>query len=354
MLPREFIRNRIRSDAFLNRFLEGSGALEALLEEQELAPGASFLHDCDSSVEPYLVSAREGRFLTGGGGVPPPRRAAWGGEWDGGLRWRPELSLGGAKARLRVPFDIPRELHVVEWGRAGDVGTTSRGAAVCVAGDYLYVIGGVDVNGRATAANYRAALDPRLVQLARKDFKQIAYMHTARAWCSCAVFTSQLPPKTPKSPKAKSPMASPRTAASPRHITFADSAASVGVILPYAAGGTPSKGLIVPSPAGEVPSRLAATEPAGRLVAFPSPGGTVKVSVTQKIIVGTGEVVSLPTKTTERGNLEKVSPLWMGTVHPQTTDIEVWRTVGEFSTTPEAEGQPRECLYVFGGYDEHG
>lgn len=86
----------------------------------------------------------------------------------------------------------------------------------------------------------------------------------------------------------------------------------------------------------------------------PSPHKTAKVGETKRVVVGTGALVVLPVLTTERGNLAKISPLWMGTVPPLINDVEVWRTIGEFSPMPDAADQPRECLYVFGGYDEAG
>ena len=109
LVPKQFIRNRIKSHPFLRRFLDGSGELEEMLEEEEYSPKASFLHANDSLSEPLIFASRVGRFLTGGSRDRSlnPRRAAWGREWDGGLTWRPEMSLGDVKARLRVPQDVP-------------------------------------------------------------------------------------------------------------------------------------------------------------------------------------------------------------------------------------------------------
>lgn len=103
-------------------------------------------------------------------------------------------------------------------------------------------------------------------------------------------------------------------------------------------------------------SKTAPSGGGGRLVKYvsPSPHKTAKVGETKRVVVGTGALVVLPVLTTERGNLAKISPLWMGTVPPLINDVEVWRTIGEFSPMPDAADQPRECLYVFGGYDEAG
>jgi hypothetical protein len=310
---------------------------------------------------------------------------------------------------------------------------------------YLYVLGGVDINGRATASCYRVPLDPRMSPLDRKDFKQIAYMHSNRAWGGAAVFTvgpegsragttatrgAKSPggglketsgiAATSRSPRGRDTATSNSSSSAyggnfPVNVGLVDSLSISGVapISPYVpanlsageAGGSPlptpggghgssilsatapvgssslpggasptgasspprgaTQAGVVASPRGATQSPRGAragskTAPpgggGGRLVKYvsPSPHKTAKVGETKRVVVGTGALVVLPVLTTERGNLAKISPLWMGTVPPLINDVEVWRTIGEFSPMPDAAEQPKECLYVFGGYDEAG
>ncbi len=56
---------------------------------------------------------------------------------------------------MNVPKDISREMFGTHWKWAGSVGTSDRGSAVCISGEYVYVIGGLDGENKAYASCYR-------------------------------------------------------------------------------------------------------------------------------------------------------------------------------------------------------
>ena len=206
-LSRDFLAARVLGDPFAARFLLCSPRNAAVVRAAAAAPTAAFLHAAGSAEAPIVSAVRQGRHYSGSArqadedllsrrgcravrsaiGAPA---AAEGGLTQGGLAW----------SRERMVTELGKT------GRPAAVGCTARGSLVAVSGKHVYVAGGLDPAGRATARVFRAALTPAGRPLAPGDWEQLPFLSTERAFaCGGVMLSRGRPGPGPGSPGRSPP-----------------------------------------------------------------------------------------------------------------------------------------------------
>ena len=232
-VDRDRLAARVLADPFVARFLLCSPRNLALIRAETDAPTAAFLHAVGSAEPPIVSAARQGRHYSGSAresllprpGCSPSAEAAAAAPQmlaTAGLVWRRER--------------VVAELGPCQVGRPAAIGCTARGSLVAVAGRHIYVAGGLDPAGRATARVFRATVEPAARPLAPGDWEQLPFLSTERAFACGGVMLTCLPGRGGTGSSGRGP---PARGSQTRD---AHAAASGSPPRPQQAAGSPGRG----------------------------------------------------------------------------------------------------------------